>query len=261
MIGIVLAGGYAKRLWPLTQKIAKPLLPVAGLPILNYVVNKLIQLDDVDEIVISINKRFESQFKNWLKKYRFKNVWLRVEDSLREEEKPGAIKAISETLKDVDSKEYLIIAGDNFFTSDLKDFIRYYRKKKSSTIALYDVKNVKLAKEYAVVKLNRKGRIISFIEKPKKPESTLIGTCIYLLPDKSLKKIYKYLDEGLSPDSPGHFIGWLTSKEKVYGYRLEGYWVDIGNLASYAEANRFVNRMKIGMENNLVKVSSAPIQL
>ena len=235
MIVIILAGGYAKRLWPLTENMVKPLLPIKGKPIINYIMDKLAEVDDIEKVIISTNKRFEHQFKNWLSQQKYEKVRVHAEPTRREEEKIGAIKAISELVVENRTNQYMIVAGDNYFSSNLKNFIRYCQKKKASTIAVYDIKDLSLAKEYANIEIDENRRIVNVKEKPRKPKSTLVGTCIYFFPQDSLRRIHEYLREGNPSDSPGHFIEWLHKKEDVYGYVLRGHWTDIGTINSYME--------------------------
>jgi glucose-1-phosphate thymidylyltransferase len=236
MIAIILAGRYATRLYPLTRNTAKPLLPIKGKAIIDHTLEKIVELEEIDHIIVATNRRFERQFKEWLSHRPCGNVTIRAENSLEEKDKLGTIRALAEIAEEVDAKDYLIIAGDNLFTSNLKDFVQGYQKKKNPTIAIHDVKAPELAKAYSVVKIDEERKIISFKEKPERLESSLIGTCIYLLPKPSLKRIHEYLQEGNNPDSPGHFIEWLSKKEPVQAHILQGLWWDIGTPRSYREA-------------------------
>lgn len=236
MITIILAGGYAIRLGPLAQKTAKPLLKVGGKPVIDNILDKLKDFREVEKVVVATNTKFEGQFKNWLSRSQYQNVTIRTEASTSDKDKPGAIKSLAYLIEEFDSDSYLIIAGDNLFTSDLTGFLQSFREKKQPLIAVYDVKKVELAKEMSVLEMDADGRIIAFQEKPKQPKSTLIGTCIYLLPKRSLQRIYEFLREGENPDSPGYLIQWLSKKEPVYGCILDGGWWDIGTPKTYEEA-------------------------
>jgi glucose-1-phosphate thymidylyltransferase len=237
LIAIILAGGYAKRLWPLTKDKPKPLLPIAKRPIIEYIIEKLGILHEIEHTIISTNLRFESCFREWLDNTNYQNIEIIADKSLSEEEKPGAVKALAEITSNVHS-DCLIIAGDNLFTDDLKGMIDFYKKKSSPIVALYDVKKTSLAKHYATVLLNQDGKIIDFEEKPSKPKTTLIGACIYILPERTLPRLKEYVKKDLEKDQPGRFIEWLYKQEPVYGYILKGYWCDIGTPNSYDEANK-----------------------
>jgi len=233
-----LAGGYATRLLPLTRNVAKPLLHIRGRPIIDYIFDKLDGLVGIDKVIISTNKKFERHFWEWLARRPREKVAIRVEGSHEEGEKLGAIRALGELIDDIDSEDYMVIAGDNFFTSDLGDLVAYYRDRNSTVIATYDVKDMDVVKSCSMAEVGPDGKIIRFVEKPKNPESTLIGTCIYLFPRNSIRRIHEYLREGNNPDSPGNFIRWLCEKEPVYGFTLQGQWWDVGTPRSYDEAKR-----------------------
>lgn len=233
MISIILAGGYAKRLWPLTKEIAKPLLPIGNKVIIDFIMEKLMELNAVDKIIVSANLRFRNDFEKWARRYSGKNVRIVFDKSFREEEKPGAVKALAEITSGL-SDDCLVIAGDNIFTNSLKGMIEEYESRAAPMIALYDVKNLELAKHYATVEVDSDGKIVSFEEKPTDPETTLISTCIYLFPAGVLPRIREYVDSGLEADEPGRFIGWLSEREPVFGYFLDGEWYDIGTPSVYS---------------------------
>ncbi|MBO3803115.1 MAG: nucleotidyltransferase family protein [Candidatus Brockarchaeota archaeon] len=238
MIAVILAGGYATRLYPVTRDVSKPLLPVRGKPMIEYIVEKLEKIGCVDQIVVATNKRFEGQFLEWLAKNPRKNVKVRAERSRSEEEKLGALRALAELTGEVEGDEYLVIAGDNLFTSGLEGFVKFYEERKSPVVAVYDVEDASAVKKYSSAEITSGGEIVGFEEKPERPKTTLIGTCIYLLPRRSILRLREYLGEGSDADSPGHFIEWLCKREKVYAYVLKGEWWDIGTPESYESANR-----------------------
>ena len=243
MRAIILAGGYAKRLLPLTKDRPKPLLPIGNSCIIDYIFSKITELG-VKEIVISTNKKFEGNFQEWAKGKKLKNIRIIPEPSLSEEEKLGPVKALELLLNELEPDDYLITAGDNLFSLDLRDMVAYYRRMKSPVIALYDVESLELSKQYACVELGKDGRIIGFEEKPEKPKSTLTSTGIYLLPWRSISKVSSYLAEGNPPDPIGKFIGWLAGRDAVYGFKFSGYWYDIGSLESYRIAQKAFMKSK-----------------
>lgn len=243
-MAIILAGGYGKRLWPLTRDKPKALLPIAEKPIIEYIIEKLITLYGIEQIIISTNLRFESCFREWIATTNYQNVEIVADKSLSEEEKPGAVKALAEITSNIHS-DCLIMAGDNLFNADLKEMIEFYKKKSSPIVALYDLKKLDLAKHYATVLIDQDNRIVDFEEKPSKPKTTLIGTCIYILPKRTLPRLKEYVKKDLGKDQPGRFIEWLHKREPVFGYILEGYWWDIGTPESYCEADRFFSNLHI----------------
>ncbi|MEM3922563.1 MAG: nucleotidyltransferase family protein [Nitrososphaerota archaeon] len=237
MISVILAGGYAKRLWPLTTSIAKPLLPIGDRFIIDYTMDKLLKLDEVEKIIVSTNMRFKDDFEKWAGRYSPRaNLELMYDKSYREEEKPGAVRALSDIVSNLED-DCLVLAGDNIFTDDLRGLIAKYRAHNATIVGLYDVKDLHLAKNYGVVSVGDDYRIISFEEKPRWPRSTLVSTGIYLFPRSVFPKFREYLGAGHNPDEIGRFIGWLIDKEPVYGYLLSGEWHDVGTYEEYRRAS------------------------
>jgi len=243
MIAIILAGGYAKRLWPLTAKKPKALLPISGKPILNYVVEKLIPLDPpIKKIILSTNLKFQSQFKKWLKNTGYCHVELMPETSSNEEEKLGAVRALADVVEKIGKQDILVLASDSLFNDELDSFLSFFYEKRASTIALYYAESIAEAKRGSTVVVNEDQRIIEFVEKPVHPKTTLVGACIYALPAGISKRLKEYLQLGLATDEPGRFIQWLHKQEPVYGYMFKDYLWDIGTIASYKAANKFFSQ-------------------
>lgn len=240
MQAIVLAGGFAKRLQPLSSRTPKPLLKVGGRAIIEYVVDKIMDVGDIEKILISTNLRFKEQFEEWLESRNLLNASLIVEPSVREEEKPGAVAAlarITEGIKD----NCLVIAGDNLFTSSLKPLVERFRITGKPVVGIYNLGDRELAKQYSTISVDSDGRIVRFVEKPADPESTLIGTAIYVLPQSILPKLREFAKASPDRDSPGRFIEWLYKREPTYGVTLGGQWWDIGTIDEYAKVNRMMD--------------------
>lgn len=222
--------------------MAKPLVKVCDRPIIDYTMEKISVLNP-SEVIITVNRKFEKDFREWLGSRSYVNTRLQVEASTREEEKPGTILSLAMLVDSIERDEYLVIAGDNLFSLDLTRFLDFYRSKNAPVVALYDVGNIELVKMYSCVKLED-DRIVDFMEKPVNPASTMIATAIYMFPWESLVKIKRYVEEGGHRDSPGHFVSWLCRKEPVYGYVFHGYWFDIGTPQTYEEACRFMEGLR-----------------
>ena len=240
MIAIILAGGYAKRLWPLTLDKPKALLPIAGKPMINYVAEKVTSLDPpMSRIILSTNLKFHFQFQKWLKNSEYHGVELMPEKSSKEEEKLGAVRALADIVEKIGEEDVLVLAGDNLFTDKLDGFLRFFYEKHAPTIALYYARSVAEAKRGSTVVISESGKISEFAEKPKHPKTTLVGACVYAFPAGIGKRLKKYLELGLATDEPGRFIEWLHKQEPVYGYMLESYLWDIGTIHSYKAADEF----------------------
>jgi glucose-1-phosphate thymidylyltransferase len=240
MIAVVLAGGYAKRLWPLTIDRPKALLPIAGRPMIDYVIEKLDPLEPpMRKILLSTNLRFQSQFQEWLETSKHRNIELIPEKSSSEEKKLGAIRALADIVDKADQDGVLVLAGDNLFTDKLESFIHFFYEKHAPTVALYHAKNLNETRKGSTVKVDKDGRIIEFKEKPEHPRATLVGACLYAFPAGINKRLREYLQLGLATDQPGKFIEWLHKQEPVFGFMLKDYLWDIGTMDSYRAANEF----------------------
>lgn len=234
MKALILAGGFARRLAPITDFIAKPLLPVGDRLIIDWIVDN-IKNAGIDEIIVSTNGYYERQFRYWIK-CRNDDISLLIEPTRKEEEKFGAIKGIKYAMDKYGQDDYLIVAGDNYFDFSLSQFLKFYEDRKSPIVAVYDVEDKDKARRYGVVSVDNEGKITKFVEKPENPESTLIATACYAFPKEVYGLLKEYLDNKNNPDSPGYFISWLITKIPVYAFSFKGTWLDIGNLDEYRRA-------------------------
>ncbi len=241
MKAIVLAGGFAKRMWPLTKDKPKHLLPVAGRPMLDYVLEKLEPLKDLDSVFISTNAKFQDNFKVYLKNLKIDlNVSLFIEDTFSEGQKLGSVGALGYLLREnTIDEELLVIGGDNIFEFEMEDLINNFRDKSANVLALYDVGSLEQARLYGVVEIDKNNKIIGFQEKPEQPKSTLVSTACYIFTKRGVRNILKYLELGNDPDKIGHFIEWLYQNDEVFGFVFSGRWFDIGSFESYDEANEY----------------------
>lgn len=240
MKAVVLAGGFARRLLPLTKDTPKPLLPVCGKPIIEYVVESLSSVPGVDKIYISVNRKFEGHFVKWLSGTNpAKDIEIFSEPSMREEEKRGAVGALSLLIEEKSIEDdMIVVAGDNLFDFDMCSFTAGHNGV--PMVALYDIMEPLIASsKYGVVILGEGGVIKEFHEKPKNPPSSLVSTGCYFFPKSSITMIRQYLGEGHNPDAPGFFISWLAKKTDVHGFVFgpQNTWFDIGSIESYKNAN------------------------
>ncbi|MFH1828003.1 MAG: 2-oxoacid:acceptor oxidoreductase subunit alpha [Nanoarchaeota archaeon] len=245
MKAVILAAGYATRLYPLTLDQPKPLLKIGGKAIIEHITDKLSKFDMIDYIYVVTNNKFYSHFLGWLEDYQV-DVPIKIvnDGTLSNEDRLGAIGDINLVVKreNIDD-DLLVVGGDNLFEDNLNEFLKFFNEKGSS-ILLNDVKSRELAKLYGIVTLNNQGRIINFVEKPENPESTLASTLIYALERKHLLLLQETLDKGLA-DRAGDFIKYLSCKEEVYGLTLKDKWFDIGSLEQLKEAEEHFKSQSI----------------
>jgi glucose-1-phosphate thymidylyltransferase len=241
---VVLAAGYATRLQPLTESTSKMLLPLARRPMLDYLVDRIEAVPDVVEIHLVTNARFAPDFEHWAAG-RASRVPITVHDdgTTSNDDRLGAIGDLQFTIDQAAlDDDLLIVAGDNLFDFDLRDLIEFWRGRgDGSTIAVREIDDRELLRQYSVIEVDEKGRVVSLVEKPDEPEGTLAGVAIYVLRREHVPLVCRYLDEGNVPDQPGRLFAWLYARVPVYAYRFAGDWLDIGDLEQLLEAD---NRMR-----------------
>ena len=234
MKALILAAGYATRLRPLTDSIPKQLLPVGGRPMVDWILDR-IEETSAEEIHLVTNARFAEDFARWAEG---KDVVVHNDATTSNEDRLGAIGDIQ--FVDLDD-DLLVTAGDNLFDYSLGDYEAYWRERDGSCIAVYDVGDPELAKQYGIVDVDENDRVTDFIEKPENPATTLCATATYFYEREHVRLIATYLAEGNPPDQPGNYVAWLHRRAPVYAYRFEGDWYDIGDRNQLLEAD---NRMR-----------------
>jgi glucose-1-phosphate thymidylyltransferase len=241
---IVLAAGYATRLRPLTDSIAKQLLPVGGRPMMDWVCDKVEEV--TDDIHVVTNSRFAPDFERWAAGRR--GITVHDDGTASNADRLGAIGDIAFVLQRTGTDDdLLVIAGDNLFDFSLADYVGFWRGKGiASAVAVYDCGDLELARQYGVVEVGEDGRVVGFEEKPSEPRSTLAATAAYLYHRDHVPLVERYLAEGNPPDQPGRLIGWLWPREPVYGYSFVGAWFDIGNPEQLLEADNRL-RARVGL--------------
>jgi glucose-1-phosphate thymidylyltransferase len=241
MKALVLAAGYATRLYPLTIEYPKPLLKVGDRPIVNYILEKLQRLDALDEIFLVTNTKFIGRFRQWAKEIKYAKPITLIDDLTRDyKHRRGAIGDMLFAIRKKRIKEdLLVIGGDNIFDGTLDRFVRFAGNHRPyPLIGVFNIRSKKKARHYGVVKLDKKKRLIAFQEKPEKPLSALVAMCLYFFPKRSMALINEYARTVDKHDATGFYIDWLSKKETVYGYVFHGRWYDIGLPKIYKEASK-----------------------
>ncbi|GAB3671458.1 sugar phosphate nucleotidyltransferase [Halopiger thermotolerans] len=236
MKAVVLAGGYATRMWPITKHRPKMFLPIGDSTVIDRIFAELEEDDRIDDVYVSTNERFAADFEAHLADSEFEKPRLSVEETTGEDEKFGVVGALAQLIdrENVDD-DLLVIAGDNLISFDVADFLDYFQENDAPTLAAYDVGSREKAKSYGLVELEG-DRVVDFQEKPEDPNSTLVSIACYAFPQDSLDLLPTYLEEGNNPDEPGWFVQWLQNREPTYAFTFEGAWFDIGTPESYLDA-------------------------
>ena len=239
---LILAAGYATRLYPLTLTKAKPLLEVAGKPMIEWVMDNLSPVEGIDTIYVVTNNKFANDFQAWADQYQARNPHRKLtivnDKSTDDSDKLGAIGDINLVLsrENLGSDDLVVVAGDNLFSEPLTEFARAARGSEA-TLATYDVGDLEAIKKYSAITLDEEGVITSFEEKPKEPKSTLTGIALYYFSRETIPLFQTYIEEGNNPDQPGRFIQWLYTRKRVNTHQIQGTWFDIGSKETLEEAN------------------------
>jgi len=240
---IILAGGFATRLWPITLHRPKSLLPIAGTPVLKYVLDAATQAGlACGDVRIATVSAFEREFVDYCMQSGYAQVKVMTEQARHEAEKPGALVGLLSALEDDD--DYLLLAGDNVFDFDLRNLLAV---DSDAVVLLYDIHDIAAASMYGLATIDDNGFIKSFVEKPSEPRSTLISTgCYFWRREFALReKLSEYLQQGGGPDAIGGFLTWLVENRlSLRGHVVNGRWFDIGDGQSYLCANQSFMRGK-----------------
>ena len=240
---IVLAAGYATRLYPLTLNQPKPLLAVAGKPMLEHVLDNISTIREIDHAYVVTNAKFVTHFEKWAEGYRRPNLnfgFTIVNDkSIDDSNKLGAIGDLHLVLTQHNiNEDVIVVGGDNLFSHDLGGFGDYCRQQNAPVTGVYDVGDLEQIKKYNAIEIDENSRISYFEEKPKEPKSTLTGIALYFYPKSTLPLIHEYIAAGNNPDQPGRLVQWLYPRVPFYVWKVPGLWFDIGSIETLEEANR-----------------------
>jgi glucose-1-phosphate thymidylyltransferase len=237
MKAVILAAGYATRLYPLTLDCPKALLPVGGRPMVEHLLSWLAEIEGLDEIHLVTNSKFVRVFREWAAG-RGRGVHIIDDGTTADESKLGAIGDLDLAIRksEIDD-DLLVLAGDNLFSESFAPFAEFGRSKDAPALGVYDVGDLDAITRYNAIELDVDDRVTFFEEKPENPRSTWTGIALYFYPRASLGLVREYLDDGNNPDQPGRLVEWLYPRIPVYAWRVPGRWYDVGSKETLAEAD------------------------
>ena len=250
---LILAAGYATRLYPLTENFPKPLLEVAGKPILDWLIDDMNTTGLIDEYIVISNHKFAPIFKEWSNTHNSSltanRSALTADNSLTANRSPltviddgtssnatrlGAVKDIQFAIEQLQlDDDLLVMAGDNLLDFSLGDFIRFAKAKNATCVMRYYEADEARLHKTGVAEIDADGRILSMEEKPENPKSHWCIPAFYYYTRDDARLIKKGIDSGCGIDAPGSFIAWLSTQTPVYTYEMPGHRYDIGTLESY----------------------------
>lgn len=243
---LILAAGYATRLYPLTKNMPKALLEAGEKNVLEYIINDLEPVKEITEYIIITNHIFYQSFLNWSKKAEtVKTIRILDDGSISNDTRLGAVKDLEYTVKNCGMKEdILVLAGDNLFDFSLKSFIDSFLVRRKNMIFYYNEKDPGKLIRTGVAEVSHDGRVLSMEEKPKKPKSNFAVPPCYLFRKEDLHLISQGISEGCAVDSPGDFLAWFCSWAEVFAIKMPGNRYDIGTIESYIKVQKLYKKNK-----------------
>jgi len=235
MKAIILLAGYATRMYPLTKDQPKALLPLKGKPVIDYIIDQINRIPAIDTIYAVTNSKFYPHFSEWAKTAPT-TIPIEVLDdgTTSNDNRLGAVGDIFFTIKEKSiDDDIFVIAGDNYFTFDLREQYDFFKEKDADTLAAKESDDIEMLRAFAVAELDPEGKVLSLEEKPQHPKSNTAIYASYFYRRKTIPLFKRYFDEGNPPDAPGYFPQWLHKITPVYAYIMDGDCYDIGTIEMY----------------------------
>lgn len=235
---LILAAGYATRLYPLTENFPKPLLEVQNKTILDWLIEDMDAAGLIDEFVVISNHKFAHHFQAWAEGHRQK-ITVVDDGTSSNETRLGAVRDILFAIDALQlDDDLLVMAGDNLLDFSLTKFIEYAKEKNAPcTMRYYEPSFQKLLKS-GIVTVDEDGRILRMTEKVPNPETHWVSVAFYYYPRQAAGLARQALEEGCSADAPGSYMRWISEKMTSYAMEMPGKRYDIGDMASYEQVKR-----------------------
>lgn len=235
---ILLCAGYATRLFPLTENFPKALLEVGGRAIIDYTLDKVNAIDEIDAIYLVTNAKYAPHFQKWAdEKNNGKPITVFNDLTTSNDDRLGAIGDIQFTIDNANiDDDILVLATDNLFDFALTDFVAFYQGKQAPSVCVRK-EDYETLKRLGVAQLDQEMKILGFEEKPAEPKSEYAVYAEYIYPKTVLPMIKEYLEEGNSCDAPGNLVRYIYQKVPTYAYEFTGDCYDVGTHEALAKVN------------------------
>ncbi len=249
MKNIILAAGYATRLYPITENFPKPLLEIGGATILDRMLEDVDVMDEVDEHILVSNHKFISIFEKWAVEARnryTKPITIIDDGSIDNEHRIGAVKDLILAIetRNVDD-DILVLAADNVLDFSIKGFVEYFKEKKTSLIMCHEEPSIPALQKTGVVCLDEENRVLLMEEKPQEPKSHWAVPPFYLYRKEDLPLIKHAIADGCKYDAPGNLAHYLTTRTMLHAWQMTGHRYDIGDVASYEQIKALFNTQSL----------------
>lgn len=252
---IILAGGRAERLWPLTRQFPKHLLYIAGKPVLYHLLDNMNRVNGIESITIAFDKQQEAFFRKHRERMesivQYADLVLRSHIPYRNGRPKGPLAKLLEILDDPNSDsvgdaQFCVIGGDNVFGFELDSFVSFFRDSLNAKLDCVAVQQTTIPRErsqFGIAEVDDSGRLAALNEKPEPP--VYHSTACYCLSGASMRMALNYLG-GNRPDSLGKFIGWLLGRREIESYVFTEPWYDIGTRQGLLDANAYLLKCSAG---------------
>ena len=237
---IIIAAGYATRLYPLTENFPKPLLEVGGRSILDHLIADLDSTGRIDQYIVVTNHKFAGIFEKWAGS---RPITVLDDGTSTNETRLGAVRDIQFAIERCAvSSDTLVMAGDNLLSFSLKEFLDYFDEKGTTCIMRYWESDRARLHKSGIVEVDDQGRVLSMEEKPAVPRSQWCCPPFYIYKGEDLPKVAEGIAAGCATDAPGNFIAWLHRQVPVHAFQMPGPRYDIGDIASYEAVKKIFNK-------------------
>lgn len=245
MKSLILAAGYATRLYPLTKNFPKPLLEVGGKTILDRLVESVDQIADVTQHIVISNATFYEHFQKWQKESNYdKEIVVLNDGTTTNENRLGAVKDILFAIEQLNiDEDLLVLAGDNVVKFSFADFVAYAKDKNTSCITCHEEPSIAALQKTGVLEADANFRVIAMHEKPANPPSHYAVPPFYYYKRSDLPLVKTALEHGCGYDAPGNLAAWLCQQTPVHAWILNGPRYDIGDIAAYEHAQNEFTQM------------------
>jgi len=234
---VILAAGYATRMYPLTENFPKPLLEIKGKPIVNWLIDDIENAGNIDEYIVISNHKFIDKFTQWQHQSELRDKIKVIDDgSTANENRLGAVKDILFAIEECKiNDDIIVLAGDNLLDFSLGSFVDYFKSVNRSCVMRYYEEKPERLKKTGVATVDSNGMIIKMVEKPAVPESNWAIPPFYIYKKDDISKIAQGIEQGCPTDAPGSFISWLCSQTEVFAMEMPGKRYDMGSIQGYEE--------------------------
>lgn len=247
MIAVVLCAGFATRMYPLTKEFPKPLLDVAGRPVIDYLMDQLINLPGLETIYLVSNGKFYPHFAEWKRLWdhgdrsRSPVVELLNDGAMDNDHRLGASADFQLVMKTIaEPTRVLVTAADNIYSFGIKQIWEQFRQSKQHYIVALPETDREKLKKTGVLELATDDRVTRLFEKPAQPSSVWFCPPLYFFQSTVSRRLDEFLEQHAASDAPGHFIDFLCRKEPVYAFRLNASRLDIGSIETYRAADHYL---------------------